>query len=81
MTDKQYLKLSEVATLLGVDETTIQRRCRRGEFPYRRWGRTIMISRRELDEFLQTLPGCDVPSAVAACVASWGEDTDAASQT
>jgi excisionase family DNA binding protein len=81
MTDKEYLKLHEVATLLGVDDTTIQRRCRRGEFPYRRWGRTIVIYRRELEEFLQTLPGCDVRSAVAASVAAWSEETDEASQT
>ena len=54
---KQFLKVSEAAELLGITQKAARHRIARGELPYRRWGKRLIIPLKELEAFLQQLPG------------------------
>ena len=61
-----FLKVAETAEILGISEKAVRRRIERGELPYRRWGRRLLISAAEIASFLAALPGKTVDEAVAA---------------
>lgn len=63
-----YLKVVETAEFLGITEKAVRRRIERGELPYRRWGRRLLISAVELEAFLAGLPGRTVDEAIGAAV-------------
>jgi excisionase family DNA binding protein len=62
----RYLKVSEAAVLLGLQQKAILKRVARGELPYRRWGRRILIPEEELRTFLAALPGRSAEEATMA---------------
>jgi excisionase family DNA binding protein len=74
--EQQFLRIAEVALLLGMTEEGVRWRIKHGELPYRRWGRSVLIPKRELEAFLAELPGCTATEAIAACLddASPGEE-------
>ncbi len=61
----RYLKVSETASLLGTTPKSVRRRIERGELPYRRWGRRVLIPADELESFLRGLPGKTADEALA----------------
>ena len=63
----EFLRIAEVAVLLGMSKQAVKWRIARGELPYRRWGRSILISRHDLKAFLDELPGVTAGAAVSAC--------------
>jgi len=64
VTRKKFLTVSETASELNVTDRAIWQRLYRGQIPYRRWGKRILISRDELQQFLEALPGVTVEDAV-----------------
>ncbi|HJY84460.1 MAG TPA: helix-turn-helix domain-containing protein [Candidatus Binatia bacterium] len=54
---KKALTVAEAAALVGLTEHALWQRIYRGQFPHRRWGRSVIVLQDELDQFLQTLPG------------------------
>jgi excisionase family DNA binding protein len=54
---KKKLSVAEVAEESGVSEKAVRQRIARGQLPYRRWGRRVVIFRSELDEWRLFLPG------------------------
>jgi excisionase family DNA binding protein len=63
----EFLRVPEVATILGMSEKGVRWRIARGELPFRRWGRSLLISRHDLTAFLAELPGCTALDAAEAC--------------
>lgn len=66
MTTAKYLKVAEAAPILGITQKAVRQRIARGELPYRRWGRRVLIPAYELERFLASLPGKTADEAVAA---------------
>ena len=62
----KYLKVAEAAPILGITQKAVRQRIARGELPYRRWGRRVLIPAQELESFLEALPGKTAKEAVAA---------------
>lgn len=46
--------IDDVAALLGISRSTAYECVRRGELPARRFGRRVVVMRRELEELLAT---------------------------
>lgn len=63
---KKYLTIPEAAVLLGGSEKAVRQRIFRGQIPYRKLGRRVLISAEELEKFLTLLPGTTADEAVAA---------------
>jgi excisionase family DNA binding protein len=63
---KKYLKIPEAAQLLGISDKAAWQRLYRGELPYRRWGRRVLIPVEELEKFIAALPGKTAAEAVTA---------------
>jgi excisionase family DNA binding protein len=61
----RYLKVPEAAQLLGISDKATWQRLYRGEIPYRRWGRRVLIPLDELERFLAALPGKTADEAMA----------------
>jgi excisionase family DNA binding protein len=61
----KYLTVVRVAELLSLTPKAVRQRIARGELPYRRWGRRVLIPASELEEFLGALPGRSARQAVA----------------
>ena len=61
----KYLKVPEAAQLLGISDKATWQRLYRGELPYRRWGRRVLIPLDELEKFLAALLGKTADEAVA----------------
>jgi excisionase family DNA binding protein len=66
MTVAKYLKVAEAAPILGITQKAVRQRIARGELPYRRWGRRVLIPAQELESFLEALPSKTAKEAVAA---------------
>jgi excisionase family DNA binding protein len=62
----KYLSVPEAAEVIGISTKAAWQRLYRGELPYRRWGRRVMIPVDELESFLRSLPGKTADEAVAA---------------
>jgi excisionase family DNA binding protein len=61
----KYLKVPEAAKLLGISDKAAWQRLYRGELPYRRWGRRVLIPLDELENFIAALPGKTSDEAIA----------------
>ena len=66
MMGTNFFTVAAVAALLSVTPKAVRQRISRGELPYRRWGRRILIPAVELEEFLAALPGQSARQAVSA---------------
>ena len=62
----KYLSVPEAAEVLGISPKAAWQRLYRGELPYRRWGRRVLIPAQELERFLAALPGKTADEAAAA---------------
>lgn len=60
---KKTLTVPEVAAELGISEKALRQRIARGEFPFRRWGRRLLVLSMDLEKFLTTLPGISAEDA------------------
>jgi len=63
---KKYLTISEAAEPLGLSVKALRQRIFRGQIPYRKLGRRVLIPADELEKFLTALPGKTADEAVAA---------------
>ncbi len=63
--DEKVLTIPEAAQELGITERAAWQRVYRGQIPYRRWGRKVVVPVDELDAFIKNLPGTCVEEAVA----------------
>ena len=63
---KKYLTISEATEPLGLTEKAVRQRIARGQLPYRKLGRRVLIPADELERFLAALPGKTAAEAVAA---------------
>jgi len=55
---QEIMDVSTLAIQLGTTEKAIRARVNRRTIPFRRWQGRIIFLRREVEQFLQTLPGC-----------------------
>jgi excisionase family DNA binding protein len=62
----QYFTIAEAALPLSMTEKAVRKRIERGQLPYRKLGRRILIPVDELDQFLAALPGKTAADAIAA---------------
>ncbi len=63
---KNYLTVAQVAPPLGLTEKAVRQRIARGQLPYKKLGRRVLIPADELEKFLAALPGRNADEAVAA---------------
>jgi excisionase family DNA binding protein len=63
---KAYITIAEAAPSLGLTEKALRQRIFRGQVPYRKLGRRVLLSAEELAKFMKTLPGTTAEEAVAA---------------
>jgi excisionase family DNA binding protein len=54
---RDYLTVDDVARILGRSKKAIHHLVSRGRLPHRRLGRRVIFIRKELEEFLDGLPG------------------------
>ena len=59
------LTVSMAAAKSNMTEKALRQRIHRGQVPFRRWGRRILISAEEFDQFLTHLPGQTIEEARA----------------
>ena len=64
--DRRFFGVVETAQILGITERAVRKRIARGELPYRRWGRRVLISAHELEVFMEALPGRNATEALIA---------------
>ena len=57
MPDQEYMDAPETAALMKQTTTAIYRMVARGQIPYRKCGRRLLLRRSELERFLAGLPG------------------------
>ena len=70
----EVLDVASTATFLGVTEKAVRARVARRLIPFRKWGGRIVFLRTELLEFLESLPGCDLPDALQNQATREGDD-------
>jgi len=63
---QKYLTVITAAEVLSCTPKAVRQRIARGELPYRRWGRRVLIPAAELEAFMEGLPGKSARQAVAA---------------
>lgn len=62
---KMNLSVPEAADRAGISPRAAWMKIYRGQFPYRRWGKKIIVPRAELEKFLSELPGVTAEEALA----------------
>jgi len=62
----QHFTIREVAALIGSTEKALRNRLARGQVPYRKLGRRVLIPADELEKFLSNLPGRTAQEATKA---------------
>lgn len=62
----RYISVAEAAPALGLTEKALRQRIARGQIPYRKLGKRILIPAEELEQFLAALPGRSAREAVTA---------------
>lgn len=63
---KKYLTIPEAAGSLGLSEKALRQRIFRGQVPYRKLGKRVLIPADELEKFLTALPGKTAEEAIVA---------------
>jgi len=59
----ELLDVKAVAALLGASEKCVRARVARRLLPYRRFGSRIVFIRNEMEDFINSLPGCSLEEA------------------
>ena len=54
---RDYLDVPEAAALLNRTEAAIYRLVARRQIPHRKYGRRLLFKRREIEQYLESLPG------------------------
>lgn len=62
---QEYLTVPEVAERLGLTPKAVRQRLLRGQLPYRKFVKGVLVPVAELEEFLAALPGNSVAAALA----------------
>ena len=62
----RHFNIKEVAELLNTTPKAVRNRIARGQIPFRKWGKRVLIPADELEKFLTRLPGRNAEEAVAA---------------
>ena len=62
----KHLTVEQTAEELGLTIKAVRQRIARGQLPFRKLGKRVLIPATELDTFLATLPGRTAKEAVAA---------------
>jgi excisionase family DNA binding protein len=57
--------VKEAAKLLNITERACWLRIYRNQLPHKRWGRRVLVSARELEKFIDGLPGLGAAEAIA----------------
>lgn len=60
---KEYLKVPEAAEFLGITERATWQRMYRGQIPYRKMGKNVLICVAELRAVIAALPGVSAETA------------------
>jgi hypothetical protein len=60
----EYRTVKKTVSALGLTEKALRQRIFRGQFPYRKLGRRVLISTAELEKFLNALPGQTAEHAI-----------------
>jgi len=55
--EKRFLTTREAAQLLGITQQALRIRVCRREIPFRKWGRRTIFITREVENFIDRLPG------------------------
>ena len=63
--DPIKLTVNDAARLMGKKPKALRNDIARRRFPFRKWGRSIVILRADVDAFLADLPGVSVEEAQA----------------
>jgi excisionase family DNA binding protein len=63
---KKYLTVAEAAPVWGLTEKALRQRIFRGQVPYRKFGKRVLIPVDEVDKFFAALPGRTAHEAMAA---------------
>lgn len=53
LNDKQFMSINEISDLIGVSRWSIQRMLKRGELPFKQFGRKKIINRQELEKLFK----------------------------
>jgi excisionase family DNA binding protein len=64
--DRRFFGVGETAQILGITQRAVRKRIARGELPFRRWGKRVLIPARELEVFMEGLPGRNATEALIA---------------
>ena len=67
----KYYSIAAAAPLVGTTVKGLRARIARGEFPYRRLGRRILVPADQLEIFLKRLPGQSAEAALARVGDMW----------
>ena len=62
----KYWTVERTAEELGMTPKAVRQRIARGQMPFKKLGKRILIPSVELEKFLNTLPGRTAQEAVAA---------------
>ena len=54
--DKPFYTIKELAEVLGVSEPYVRKMVYKGKIPARKWGRRVIVLKKELEEHLKNLP-------------------------
>jgi excisionase family DNA binding protein len=60
----KYITVEEAAPTLGLTQKALRQRIFRGQFPYKKLGRRVLISTAELEKFLDAIPEQTAQQAV-----------------
>jgi len=53
LNDKQFMSINEISDLIGISRWSIQRMLKRGEIPFKQFGRKKIINRQELEKLFK----------------------------
>ena len=72
--DGELLDVHGAAALLGVTEKTIRARVGRRTVPFRRFGGRVVFLRKDIEAFINELPGCGLKEAQRNLVVRSGSE-------
>ena len=62
----KHLTIAQTAAELGLTPKAVRQRIARGQLPFRKLGKRVLIPTEELEKFMAALPGRAAKEAVAA---------------
>ena len=67
MVERRLIDINELSEYLGMAAGTLYNWVSQGRIPYKKLGHLTKFDLREIDEWVDSLPGNDVHSALKAC--------------